>query len=86
MARHAEAPAMSDDDAVTLEELEAGMRSLGVSRALRRTALRDVRAVARALVAEGCAPDRLRYRATICDCCGALSVTTFGGDRRRVMH
>jgi hypothetical protein len=80
---------MADDEAeaVSLSELEAGMRALGVSRAVRRAALGDARLIARSLVAEGCAPDRVRYRASICDCCGALNVTTFGaGMRRSVVH
>jgi hypothetical protein len=72
-----------EEDAVTLSELDEGMRALGVSRGLRRAALGDARLVARALVAEGCLPDQVRYRAAICDCCGALNVTTYGGRARR---
>lgn len=75
-----------DDDAVTLAELEEGLRLLGVSRSVRRAAVGDARTATRALVAEGCSADRVRYRASICECCGALNVTTFGGDRRRSMH
>lgn len=79
---------MSDDEeAATLAELEEGMRALGVARSVRRVAMSDARALTRAFVADGCAPDRVRYRASICDCCGLLNVTTFGGDgRRRVVH
>lgn len=78
---------MSDDDAVTLEELEKGMRSLGVSRGVRRAALGDARAIARSFIADGYPADRVRYRAEICDCCGCLNVMTLClGVRRGAMH
>jgi hypothetical protein len=78
---------MSDDDAVTLSELEEGMRSLGVSRAVRRAALVDARSIARSFVADGFPADRVRYRAEVCDCCGCLNVTTLCfGVRRGAMH
>lgn len=79
---------MSDDqDAVTIDELDVGMRGLGVARGLRRAAMSDARALAQLLVADGYPADLVRHRAEVCECCGRLSVTTFCvGGRRRGMH
>jgi len=76
-----------DDECLTTSELDDGMRRLGVSRAVRRAALGDARAIARSFVANGYPEDRVRHRAEVCDCCGRLNVTTFCfGQPRRSMH
>lgn len=78
---------LDEECAVSIEELEEGLRALGVSRGLRRAVLADARAVAGSFVADGYPADRVRHVAEVCDCCGALNVTTFClGIRRGDVH
>lgn len=78
---------MNGDEVMSIAELESELRSLGISRGVRRAAVADAEAITRAFVADGYSADQVRYSAKICECCGFINVmTACVGVRRGRMH